>query len=741
MVDVRDELGEKWREEILKDVSVLPEIGCVPSTLVVLGDESRPILSNPQQKHVWIAVGELGRGRIAVVGHGGYITKINTTSGHTNPEIKHFNDNLKSWLVRSENVDMKEMKNFKNLTPESLKNAKIVICTGESNANVTDKEILEYIQNGGALLHAVCAWGWLQIRNTKNIHDIPLYEVLEEVGIIYTKGYFWLPKSGLHIAISKASESQHVIHALDHTHLDNCCSTLSQINDCPVKVLQSVMKKSGEKVHKIISEKEHECIPSEKRPVSSSIGKSVMFLHDVLAKTGNGYKKMPGIDLFPGDFTEDPPLSDGRIIIESEIPAAHPTGFYVRAGEEVELEIVTEESLNCGWEIQIGCHSDHLQTSNAMKRWPIITEKQKITQKNLKMKTPIGGLMYVWSPKMASKIIINVKNAIESPLFDLTQPETIINWKTNRQAPGLWADLGGHHIVFTLPAKSVGDLEDPTAVLESWDRVVCAHHHLRGTDPNSQRREWIVADVQPSCGYMHSGYPIVTHLDVADPSKSSFLLNNKTLLESGNWGLFHELGHNMQKPTWTFRGTGEVTCNIFTLHAMDVIAQKSPWIHSWLEGKVPKARQFIRSSAGFSKWQSDPGIALFVYAQLYNQFGWSVYKKTFRQYEEQDMPPQLKTEEEKIDYWFETMSKFSEYNLAPLADLWSIPLSDTCREQLKVFPSFLPDDEITQGVPEKVEELEKKYPKLVRKIRPPCDQFEEQILCRRKWSVLVNKSK
>ena len=57
--------------------------------------------------------------------------------------------------------------------------------------------------------------------------------------------------------------------------------------------------------------------------------------------------------------------------------------------------------------------------------------------------------------------------------------------------------------------------------MKAWDAVVMAHTDLRGTEPSNGRGQWVNTDEQPSMGYMHSGYPIVTHLDVSDPNKVS----------------------------------------------------------------------------------------------------------------------------------------------------------------------------------------------------------------------------
>lgn len=85
-------------------------------------------------------------------------------------------------------------------------------------------------------------------------------------------------------------------------------------------------------------------------------------------------------------------------------------------------------------------------------------------------------------------------------------------------------------------------LDNPVEVLELWDKVVSTHHECRGSDVRSQRRERVVNDKQPSAGYMHSGYPIVTHLDVCQPDDKHCLFDVQKTMKNGNWGLFHEIG-------------------------------------------------------------------------------------------------------------------------------------------------------------------------------------------------------
>jgi hypothetical protein len=40
-------------------------------------------------------------------------------------------------------------------------------------------------------------------------------------------------------------------------------------------------------------------------------------------------------------------------------------------------------------------------------------------------------------------------------------------------------------------------------------------------------------------------------MDVSDPKSEDFLFNSERLEKKGAWGLFHEIGHNMQQGWWS----------------------------------------------------------------------------------------------------------------------------------------------------------------------------------------------
>ena len=239
--------------------------------------------------------------------------------------------------------------------------------------------------------------------------------------------------------------------------------------------------------------------------------------------------------------------------------------------------------------------------------------------------------------------------------------------------------------------------------MKTWDKFVRLNHNLRGTNVYEYRREWIVPDIQQSDGNLHSGYPIVSPLNVGNATSKTFFLNNTFMLKEGNWGAFHEIGHNMQRDVWTFNGTRQVTCNIFTLYTMDSLCNCKPWIHSWVRNQLGITEQFLKDGADYEKWKSKAEIALFVYAQLAREFGWESYKKVFLRYETMTGFTSPRTDQEMIDTWFVIFLEVVEYNLAPLAHFWNIPLSsETVSHLKKAYPVGFLYDEVTRFAPGRV---------------------------------------
>src|SRR5690606_19034223 len=109
------------------------------------------------------------------------------------------------------------------------------------------------------------------------------------------------------------------------------------------------------------------------------------------------------------------------------------------------------------------------------------------------------------------------------------------------------------------------------------------------------------------------------------------------LTTEGNWGLFHEIGHNHQVRDWTPSGTGEVTNNVFTLYCYEkVTANKRPNNALFGEERARRIREYLSAGAPFEVWKQDPFLALISYVQLQEAFGWEAYINVFAEY--RDLP-------------------------------------------------------------------------------------------------------
>ena len=68
-------------------------------------------------------------------------------------------------------------------------------------------------------------------------------------------------------------------------------------------------------------------------------------------------------------------------------------------------------------------------------------------------------------------------------------------------------------------------------------------------------------------GWMHSGYPIMCHLESV-----SELIDEMGMRSLGLWGPVHELGHNQQRKEWELPPhTTEATCNLWSVYVHETV--------------------------------------------------------------------------------------------------------------------------------------------------------------------------
>jgi hypothetical protein len=233
----------------------------------------------------------------------------------------------------------------------------------------------------------------------------------------------------------------------------------------------------------------------------------------------------------------------------------------------------------------------------------------------------------------------------------------------------------------------VRNLENPEAVAKLWDEVADHCADLVGWAHPRARKERFVADTQISAGYMHAGYPIMTHLDVAD-----MVVSVAALMKDGSWGHYHEIGHNHQDDMWTFEGTVEVTVNLFTLYVYDKLNKARPADRAFDDASnLKRWKEFKANNPSHDKWKGDAFLALVMYTQMQNAFGWEPYKKVFREYDALPQNERPRSQQDRRDQWMIRMSRAVGRNLGPFFEAWHMPITPEAKAQVANLPRWMPN--------------------------------------------------
>jgi hypothetical protein len=248
-----------------------------------------------------------------------------------------------------------------------------------------------------------------------------------------------------------------------------------------------------------------------------------------------------------------------------------------------------------------------------------------------------------------------------------------------------------------LPTHVLKKIPDPTARMRIWDNVIGAEMDLAQLPTPFYRAQRLVTDIHIGGGFMHSGYPIMVHHCpevgmstedfISDPAQFSQPANG-----GPNWGFFHEIGHNMQNQDWVFDGTTEVSVNLFSLYSFDKIAGGRDNAHPGVSnsGTTKMLRSYFSKPPDFKQWQSDPFLALTTFRLIQNDFGWELFKQTFRRYQALPDKKRPKSDAEKRDRLVRYLSETASRNFAPYFSLWGIPLTEGLKRDLKKYPDWIP---------------------------------------------------
>jgi hypothetical protein len=707
--------GVAARGQIIDGVTSIAVPG-LPGPIGVFGEDAFVIVAGRADKLDVPVAGAsiLGKGRLAALGHNGYFD----AAAWADAETSRFFIQLIRWSGKAAAqpaVPRIGLRGCKTLEPLLVKAGfKTVILDVAAYAqrldqidvllapageiHTEDVLLLEsFIRRGGGLICGVPGWGFLQTRPGKTLaHDLPANQLFAKAGLIWTDGTVDGEKKRFAIQprLSPMLNGSVALAALrdEAAGQRKLSAEESRLATAGLTRIAQAMPASDQLL-----------LPAIQAAASTATTSAVLTNQSDLLAT-NGLAKL-GLTLdltrqskLPADQIKPSPLADAfpgavpagasrvkrTLRVDLSIPDWHSTGLYAAPGERITVRVPQEIK---GLKLRIGSHSDKLWNLPQWRRAPEIDRVWPLTAGENQAANSFGGLIYIVVPSGAKGTIeISIDQAIESPLFILGQT-SVEDWKTRlRDLPGPWAEVAGEKIIFTLPSQFIRKLDDPASLMQWWDQVSDGAADLYAIPRHRPRPERYVADVQISAGYMHSGYPIMTHLDAAPR-----MVDLPSLQSKGEWGLFHELGHNHQKPDWTFPGTGEVTNNLLPLYLLETLCHHAPLHGSFTpQVRAKKEAAYLAKGADFATWQADPFLALIMYQQLRDEFGWEAFEKVFAEYRDLPLEARPKTELEKHDQWMVRFSRAAGRNLGPFFTHWGIPTTDAARKSIEPLPAWMP---------------------------------------------------
>ncbi len=609
---------------------------------------------------------------------------------------------LRAWLEEAGH-DVVEI----SLTPDSLATVDVVALVMRNQTIPEIEALLAFVRDGGGLVTAVTGWVWASEHPDLDlVTDYAGNRLLTPVGIRWSNARLTSTSArGLAVDVSPA-DLTHTGTALDalqayesgkrmltDAETGQALSSLALASNClsPDDTLLAPRLSTLVQSHALGS-----LWPSAGQPVGED--EAAARFHSLLfglvqnSIPAESVQAHPAAADFPGPVPDSAPRIARDLTIDTAIPRWHSTGLYAAPGELVSIMVPSEVAAAGGFQVRVGAHSDRLWHLPEWTRMPEISRRFPISETKTQVANAFGGLIYVEVPDDANmgRVIVRIEGAVEAPLFVLgeTDPDA---WRNEiRYAPAPWAEIAGRNMIVTTVSSEVRGLDDPVAVAEAWDRALDLSAELAGwPSPERSSPERFVVDRQIAAGYMHAGYPIMAHLD-----QQANLVDADHLRSECNWGFYHEVGHNHQNEDWTFAGVLEVTVNLFTLYIYEHLCD-IPVAENERGSAAFRASQMATydfNEPDFEQWKSEPFLALVMYEQLQQAFGWDAYRQVFATSRDLTKYQRPRSDDEKRDQWLVRFSQQVGRNLGPFFEAWGVPTSQQARASVADLPVWLPTD-------------------------------------------------
>lgn len=377
------------------------------------------------------------------------------------------------------------------------------------------------------------------------------------------------------------------------------------------------------------------------------------------------------------------------------------TGYYAAPGELI--KIIVPAGIE-GLVVQIGAHTDNLAGKFPLLRDPVVYSRKQLVSGVNYVRNLYGGHIYILASfAYPNPITFTISGAVVSPDFILGKSNDA-EWVAQVKASQVpWLELRAKSVIFTIPRDKVmatfnssEPFTNPTAVFTRWNDVFDLDYNawmglsenaadIRDRAPQSQWRG--ILDIQLSAGYGHSGFPFVGLNDAY--WFASFTSLKSITTSSGQWGTYHEFGHNCQQGSiWSWSTLGETTNNLFSFKVANRIGANYNILHPSVSSGFPEAVAYA-SAAGAKNFDTDafmtdkdkgPFRKMTPFVQILEKYG---YGAMTHLYIEARHAPRLNSNDiTKHNFVYEKLSDYTQTDLGPFFDAWGILTSIAVRDKV-----------------------------------------------------------
>ena len=654
------------------------------------GKSSRPFL----------AAATHGKGRAMAIGHGGLL-------GATGNEV--FAQIILTWLHRSK----KPIGLFENMivnpafgTPLRFRGngdlasaiqqcGTLVIGQSTVDNNPAAIESLDkFVLEGGGLIVCGPAWGWLQLNPGKQLAtDQSGQLLLARMGLGFTDGTIDPVKGQFELLpASSAHHLGRILESIESRRIIQPASDVKIFAQTLESALSGLAPNSPilKQIDQLLVTDQSSIRPTKKDPISSEQFQfrlaAQYFDKSWRTLAPDQVKAHPSSEDFPGPVTTKD-REDMTVKVGGKMRRWWSTGAYAAPGEVITVRLPAELQ-GLGIRLRIGGHNDTLWGLDKWERFPSIALEVPIKDGVGKAASPFGGLVYLVCHQSVPNASVEIEHVIASPTYFLGKTSDS-NWKKLQNSPAPWGEIVSNNCVVCVPSSVLKTLANPKEVAEYWDEVI-QQVELLYSVPAGTREERYQVDRQISAGYMHSGYPIMTWEDVSAKFVDTKILRGNS--GDTNWGFYHEVGHNFQRPSWTWDGWGETTNNLYSLFGCEHFNRDLTGGHGAMQpDQRTKRMKEVADAPGKEEYfHKDPWYGLTFLRTIREEFGWEPFEKLFAEFRDLPRDQQPRGEQEKQDQFMVRMSKLIRRDLSLYFEMWGVKNTDDAKQKAKVFPAWLP---------------------------------------------------